>query len=109
MALGEQDRIIIFCLIYECEVLIGHSVENGIFKFDSTKEAIKLVNNEVCSKNLDLIPGLIGRIGSVNNSNPFAIKQKIKRNHFVYLKDENDNLNHFQDKRRDTSEKILKE
>ncbi len=33
---GTRIEIIIFCLIYKCELLIGHSAENGTFKFDST-------------------------------------------------------------------------
>ncbi len=104
---GTRIEIIIFCLIYKCELLIGHSAEKGTFKFDSTTDAIKLVNNEICFKNLELIPGLVGHIGSVNNRNPFA-KQQVRRNHFIYLKDDEENLSHFGNKRRDTSETILK-
>ena len=105
---GSRIEIMMFCLLYDCEIKIAHAVEGERFSFDSTRDALQLIKTKIPRLNMPYFkntirlnknPGYnikrIGYIGSVFSNNPFALDERIPKNHFVFLRHQNSTFDFF--------------
>jgi len=92
---GTRIEIMMFCLMYKCNVSVAHTAEDNCWNLDSSHDAILLSNQDDKHKhNIEIMVNRQGFIASVQGSKPFALGIQANRNHYVFLRDPKDSLNH---------------
>ncbi len=66
---GTRIEIMIFCIIYKCDILIAHTALQNKWNFDSSNAAILQANTQEHPWSINVIPNRIGYIAIVENKN----------------------------------------
>ncbi len=91
---GSRIEIMIFCVIYHCNVLVAHTSNDKVFKFDSTFNALKLVETEEVKCKVTFDVNRVGHIANVEQINVFEFGNRVARTHFVYFRSESESMHH---------------